>query len=124
MIKVALAVACGGAAGSLLRFLTSSWVVAHWPRQYYLATLAVNLVGCLAIGFLSAWLLTRTDLPLALRTGITVGVLGGLTTFSSFSLEVLRLAENGQLSTAAGYLLASVMGGLGAAWVGMSLARL
>lgn len=124
MIKVALAVAVGGAAGSVLRFLTSSWVVAHWPRQYYLATLAVNLAGCLAIGFLSAWFLTRTDIPLVLRAGLTMGVLGGLTTFSSFSLEVLRLVENGQPGTAIGYLLASLIGGLGAAWLGMSLARL
>lgn len=124
MIKVALAVAVGGAAGSVLRFLTSAWVVAHWPRYYYLATLAVNLAGCLAIGFLSAWFLTRTDIPLVLRAGLTMGVLGGLTTFSSFSLEVLRLVENGQPGTAIGYLLASLIGGLGAAWLGMSLARL
>ena len=124
MIKVAIAVALGGAAGSLLRFLTSAWVVANWPRHYYLATLTVNLVGCLAIGFLSAWFLLRSDIPLVLRTGLTVGVLGGLTTFSSFSLEVLRLLENGQHGLAISYLLGSVLGGLGAAWLGMSLARL
>ena len=47
-----LLVALGGAAGSLLRFLTSAWVVANWPRHYYLATLTVNLIGCLAIGYL------------------------------------------------------------------------
>ena len=124
MIKVAIAVALGGAAGSLLRFLTSAWVVANWPRHYYLATLTVNLIGCLAIGFLSAWFLLRSDIPLVLRTGVTVGVLGGLTTFSSFSLEVLRLLESGQHGLAISYLLSSVLGGLGAAWLGMSLARL
>lgn len=124
MIKVAIAVALGGAAGSLLRFLTSTWVVANWPRHYYLATLAVNLIGCLAIGFLSACFLLRSDIPLVLRTGLTVGVLGGLTTFSSFSLEVLRLLESGQHGLAISYLLGSVLGGLGAAWLGMSLARL
>lgn len=124
MIKMAIAVALGGAAGSLLRFLTSNWVVANWPRHYYLATLAVNLIGCLAIGFLSAWFLLRSDIPLVLRTGLTVGVLGGLTTFSSFSLEVLRLLESGQHGLAISYLLGSVLGGLGAAWLGMSLARL
>ena len=53
-----------------------------------------------------------------------VGVLGGLTTFSSFSLEVLRLLEAGQFGVAISYLLCSVLGGLGAAWLGMSLARL
>lgn len=123
MMQVLLAVAAGGAAGSVLRFLTSTWVVAHWPRHYYLATLAVNLVGCFLIGALSAWFLTRTDLPLALRTGLITGVLGGLTTFSSFSLEALRLFENGQSGVAIAYLLSSLLGGLLAAWGGMLLVR-
>ncbi|MFT5781399.1 MAG: CrcB protein [Pseudomonas sp.] len=124
MIKVALAVAVGGALGSVARFLTSAWVVAHWPRHFYLATIAVNLLGCFLIGFISAYFLLRTDIPLVLRTGITVGVLGGLTTFSSFSLEVLRLIEAGQFGVALSYLLGSVLGGLCAAWLGMTLARL
>jgi CrcB protein len=124
MIKLVLAVAAGGAVGSVLRFLTSHAVVAHWPRHYYLATLLVNLLGCFLIGFLSAYFLLRTDIPLVLRTALTVGVLGGLTTFSSFSLEVLRLIEGGQTGVALSYLLGSVLGGLCAAWLGMSLARL
>ncbi|SIQ96058.1 fluoride efflux transporter CrcB [Aquipseudomonas alcaligenes] len=123
MMQLVLAVAAGGAAGSVLRFLTSVWVVAHWPRHYYLATLAVNLVGCFLIGVLSALFLARTDLPLALRTGLITGVLGGLTTFSSFSLEVVRLFENGQPGVAIAYLLSSLLGGLLAAWVGMLLVR-
>ena len=123
MIKVVLAVAAGGALGSCLRFWVSHWVAAQAPRHFYLATLAVNLIGCLAIGFLATWFLTRADLPLALRTGILTGVLGGLTTFSSFSLEVLRLLEQGRWGMALGYLLTSVVGGLLAAWLGMSLAR-
>lgn len=123
MIKILMAVALGGALGSCLRFLSSAWVTAHWPRHYYLATFSVNLLGCFAIGALSALFLLRTDLPLALRTGLTVGVLGGLTTFSSFSLEVLRLVESGQSGTAMAYLFGSVAGGLLAAWAGMSLVR-
>lgn len=124
MIQVAMAVAVGGALGSLLRFLVSSWVVDNWPRHFYLGTFAVNLLGCFAIGFLSAVFLLRADIPLPLRTGLTVGVLGGLTTFSSFSLEVVTLLESGQHGTAVGYLLGSVLGGLAAAWLGMTLARL
>ena len=124
MIKLVLAVAVGGALGSVLRFLTSAAVVAHWPRHFYLATLLVNIVGCFLIGFLSAYFLLRTDIPVALRTGLTDGVLGGLTTFSSFSLEVLRLIEAGQFGVALSYLLGSVLGGLCAAWLGMTLARL
>ncbi|MFG0807059.1 fluoride efflux transporter CrcB [Pseudomonas fluvialis] len=123
MIKVLLAVAAGGALGSSLRFLVSAWVVANWPRHYYLATLGVNLLGCFAIGFLATLFVLRSDLPLPLRTGLLAGVLGGLTTFSSFSLELLKLAEGGQYAVAAGYLLGSVAGGLLAAWLGMCLAR-
>lgn len=52
MIRVALAVAAGGAVGSVLRFLASSWVAGNWPRHFYLGTFAVNLVGCLLIGLL------------------------------------------------------------------------
>jgi CrcB protein len=89
-----------------------------------LATLAVNLVGCFLIGFLSTYFLLRSDVSIVLRTGVLAGVLGGLTTFSSFSLEVLRLIEAGQFGVALCYLLGSVLGGLCAAWLGMSLARL
>ena len=124
MIRVALAVAAGGAVGCVLRFLASTWVVAHWPRHYYLATLTVNMLGCLLIGILSGLFLLRTDLPLELRTGLTVGLLGGLTTFSSFSLEVLNMLEHGRIAEAMGYLLCSVIGGVLAAWMGLTLARL
>ncbi|MGX5219457.1 MULTISPECIES: fluoride efflux transporter CrcB [Pseudomonas] len=124
MIKVVAAVAAGGALGSTLRFLTSYWVQRHWPQHFYMATFSVNIIGCFLIGLLSGLFLLRTDIPLELRTGITVGVLGGLTTFSSFSLETIRLIEGGQAAIAFGYLAASLIGGLLAAWGGLSLTRL
>ncbi|WP_339463139.1 fluoride efflux transporter CrcB [Pseudomonas sp. EA_105y_Pfl2_R69] len=124
MTRVLLAVAAGGAAGCVLRFLATSWVAASWPRHYYLATLTVNMLGCLLIGLLSGLFLLRSDLPLELRTGLTVGLLGGLTTFSSFSLELLGLLEGGRTAEAMGYLLCSMVGGLLAAWLGLTLARL
>lgn len=124
MIRVALAVAVGGAAGSVMRFLVASWVADNWPRHFYLGTFAVNIIGCLLIGLLSGLFLTRTDLPLELRTGLITGVLGGFTTFSSFSLEIMKLMEGGRAPEAFGYLAFSIIGGLLAAWVGLSLARL
>lgn len=124
MIKLIAAVALGGAVGSVLRFLTSYFVVQHWPRHFYMATFSVNIIGCFLIGFLSGLFLMRTDIPLELRTGITVGLLGGLTTFSSFSFETLRLIEGGQAAVAMGYLAASIVGGLFAAWAGLTLARI
>ena len=65
-----------------------------------------------------------SDLPLELRTGLITGVLGGFTTFSSFSLEMLKLMEGGRAVEAFGYLAFSIIGGLLAAWAGLSLARL
>jgi CrcB protein len=124
MIRVALAVAVGGAAGSVMRFLVANWVAGNWPRHFYLGTFAVNIIGCLLIGLLSGLFLTRTDLPLELRTGLITGVLGGFTTFSSFSLEIMKLMEGGRAPEALGYLAFSIIGGLLAAWVGLSLARL
>ncbi|MBU0903087.1 MULTISPECIES: fluoride efflux transporter CrcB [Pseudomonas] len=124
MIRVALAVALGGAVGSVLRFLTASWVAAQWPRYFYIGTFTVNILGCLLIGLLSGLLLLRSDLPIELRSGLIIGLLGGFTTFSSFSLELLKLFESGRHNEAFAYLLCSVLGGVTAVWGGFSLARL
>lgn len=124
MIGVVIAVALGGMAGTLLRFATSNWVSANWPQHFYGATLAVNIVGCLLIGYLYGLFMLRPEIPLELRAGLLVGFLGGLTTFSSFSLDTLRLLESGQAPMAIGYALVSVLGGLLATWAGLTLTKL
>ncbi|MGH8437233.1 MAG: fluoride efflux transporter CrcB [Pseudomonas sp.] len=124
MIRVTLAVAVGGVAGTLLRFATANWITAHWPQHFNVGTLLVNIVGCLLIGYLYGLFLLRPDIPLELRAGLIVGFLGGLTTFSSFSLDTLRLLESGQLPLALGYVALSVFGGLLATWAGLSLTKL
>ncbi|MGG5870672.1 fluoride efflux transporter CrcB [Pseudomonas peli] len=124
MIGVVVAVALGGMFGTLLRFATANWVSANWPQHFYGATLAVNILGCLLIGYLYGLFLLRPELPLELRAGLIVGFLGGLTTFSSFSLDTLRLLESGQITLALGYAAVSVLGSLLATWAGLSLARL
>ncbi|MBV2206980.1 MULTISPECIES: fluoride efflux transporter CrcB [Pseudomonas] len=124
MIRMVLAVTCGGVIGTLLRFAISTWVSTQWPRQFYLATLAVNLIGCLLIGYLYATFLLRPEISPELRGALIIGFLGALTTFSSFSLDALRLLESGQIAIAFGYLASSVLGGLLAAWAGLALARL
>ena len=124
MIVLLASVAAGGAAGTLLRFATGNWINANWPQHFYLATLLVNLIGSLVIGFLYVTFLMRPDIPLPVRAGLVVGVLGGLTTFSSFSLDSLRLLESGQLPVALGYVLLTVGGGLLACWAGMRLGQL
>ncbi|MGL4315143.1 MAG: fluoride efflux transporter CrcB [Pseudomonas sp.] len=124
MIGVVIAVALGGMAGTLLRFATGNWVSANWPQHFYGATLAVNIVGCLLIGYLYGLFMLRPEIPLELRAGLMVGFLGGLTTFSSFSLDTLRLLESGQAPMAIGYAAVSVLGGLLATWAGLTLTKL
>nr|WP_286675131.1 fluoride efflux transporter CrcB [Pseudomonas subflava] len=119
-----VAVALGGMLGTLVRYASGSWVTSHFPQHFYGATLAVNLVGCLLIGYLYGLFLMRPEVPEALRAGLMVGFLGGLTTFSSFSLDTLRLLENGQAPMAIGYVAASVLGGLLATWAGLTLTKL
>ena len=75
MIALIAAVSAGGIAGTLLRFATTNWVSAHWPRHFYLGTLAVNLVGCLLIGLLYGLFLHKPLAPVELRAGLIVGFL-------------------------------------------------
>lgn len=124
MIQTILAVSIAGIAGTLLRFAMGNWVNANWPRHFYGATLTVNLVGCLIIGLLYGWFLMRPEVPIEIRAGLIVGFVGGLTTFSSFSLDTLRLLESGQAPLALGYAAISVFGGLLATWAGLSLTKL
>ena len=124
MIALIAAVSLGGITGTLLRFATDNWINANWPRHFYSATLAVNIVGCLLIGILYGLFLTRPEVPLEVRAGLMVGFLGGLTTFSSFSLDTVRLLESGQVPLALGYAAISVFGGLLATWAGLSLTKL
>ena len=124
MIPLVLAVSAGGVAGTLLLFAAGNWVSANWPRHFYTATLAVNIVGCLLIGVLYGLFLIRPEVPVEVRAGLMVGFLGGLTTFSSFSLDTVRLLETGQAPLALGYAAISVFGGLLATWAGLSLTKL
>ena len=124
MIPLVAAVSIGGVAGTLLRFATGNWINANWPRHFYPATLAVNIVGCLLIGILYGLFLIRPEVPIEVRAGLLVGFLGGLTTFSSFSLDTVRLLESGQVPLALGYAALSVFGGLLATWAGLSLTKL
>ncbi len=123
-MRMAIAVALGGIVGTLIRLAMSMWVGGQWPRHFYFATLAVNLVGCLLIGFLYAHFLTRPEVSPELRGALIIGFLGALTTFSSFSLDSLRLLESGQVLTAFLYIGTSVIGGLLATWAGLALGRL
>lgn len=113
-----LAIALGGALGSVLRYLVSSKINQLIPINFPYGTLVVNVTGCFLIGFLSILLVERLSLSAIWRAGILIGFLGGFTTFSSFSLDTLKLYENGAwlaagmnvLSTTLLCLLATLLG--------------
>ncbi|WP_017903659.1 fluoride efflux transporter CrcB [Pseudomonas asplenii] len=124
MIRTVLAVSLAGVIGTLVRFAAGNLINANWPKHFYTATLAVNIVGCLVIGVLYGLFLLRPEVPVEIRAGLIVGFVGGLTTFSSFSLDTIRLLESGQGLVALGYAALSVFGGLLATWAGLSLTKL
>lgn len=90
-----------------------------WPW----ATLLVNLTGCALIGGLLAVLLARRPDSRWLRPFLATGVLGGYTTFSTFAVETVQLAEAGAVALAVGYVLVSVVGGVLAVVAGLTAGR-
>lgn len=117
------AIAAGGAIGAVLRYATARWVQAGLSTGFPAGTLAVNIAGSLLMGFASIWLLERSSLPPEARLFLLTGVLGGFTTFSAFSLETMMLVEERQLGQAAAYVGLSLVGCVGAAWIGMVAGR-
>lgn len=112
----------GGAIGAGLRYGLSRALPMSdggWPWP----TFAANVLGGLAMGVLAAWILRGDNSAEPLRLFVGVGVLGGFTTFSAFSLEMARMIERGQTGLAAGYALASVLLALGALFAGMTAAK-
>lgn len=118
-----LLVAAGGALGSVLRWSATA-ALARLSRDaaFPWGTLAVNLVGSCAIGFVLTLAFERSSVPPATRLFLVTGVLGGFTTFSAFSWETLVLLRDGHALAAAGYAGGSVLGGLLAAFLGVALA--
>lgn len=109
----------GGFLGSIGRYLLSGYVQ-HLMRAtgFPYGTLVVNLVGCLLIGFLSQWAGARGFLSPEARLFVFMGLLGGFTTFSTFSNETMNLWQAGASAAALTNVALHVALGLGAAWVG------
>ena len=114
--------ALGGALGALARWGLAA-ALPHSPGAWPWSTLLVNLVGCLLIGVLLAVLLARFAHSPWLRPFLAVGVLGGFTTYSTFAVDVVRLTGAGHDLLAVAYVLASVLGGVGAVVVGLVIGR-
>ena len=118
-----LLVAVGGAIGSVLRYGLGRLLMHGAPVQAFpYGTLAVNLLGCLAIGLVAEFLLLQRILAPQPRLLLQTGILGGFTTFSAFGLETVLMLRREQWLTAAIYVSTSVFGGLLAVWLGMKAA--
>lgn len=118
-----LLVMLGGALGSGGRYLTGRVMSDTLGPGFPYGTLTVNWVGCLFMGIL-AGVLARTGAAEGWRLFIGVGILGGFTTFSSFSLDTITLIERGQTGLALGYAALSLLGSLATLWAGLWVTRI
>ncbi len=122
-MKTYLAIAIGGTLGCWARYAMTNLVQAIYGRDFPYATLSINVLGAFLMGFLFIETLERLTVPPAIRAGILTGVLGGYTTFSTFEMETLLLAEQGEALKAALYVVLSVGIGFAGAFAGAYIAR-
>ena len=112
----------GGAIGAGARHLVGQVMLARLGPGFPWWTLSINIVGSLLMGLLIGWLALRGGSDAA-RLFLGVGILGGFTTFSSFSMEFWLLFERGQVAQAAAYVLGSVVVGIAACGLGLFVMR-
>jgi len=118
-----LLVAIGGGSGAMLRYLVGRWALVAFGPGFPFGTLAVNLLGGLLMGLLVGVLARVDEGGEHLRLLLGVGVLGGFTTFSAFSLEMVNMLTRGEAGVAVGYGLASVLGSMAALFIGLWIVR-
>jgi CrcB protein len=115
-----LLVALGGGAGAALRYLMGVWAASAFPAGFPWGTWIINIAGSLLLGFLISRLGGEYE---AARLLLGVGLLGGFTTFSSFSVELVAMVGRGEIILAMAYAVSSVAGGVVAALLGVYLGR-
>lgn len=124
MLKAIVLVGIGGGMGSVLRYMTCSFMTKYFPSSFPWGTLSVNVLGCLLMGVLlslgerQSWM--NNDLRLLWLTGFC----GGYTTFSTFASENIQLWQSGQILTVIAYTIASVLLGLVAVWLGLVMVKM
>lgn len=117
-----LAVFVGGALGTLAR-ATLETLVAPEPGHWPWATFSVNIIGAFLLGYFTTRLLERLPVSSYRRPLLGTGLCGGLTTFSTMQVEVVRMLEHRHFGLAAGYVAASIIAGLIAVYIATALVR-
>lgn len=121
MVKHFLFVGIGGAAGSMLRYLTHLLTARYFTGMFPLATFIANIAGCFLIGILMSLLIENNAFNHQLRLLLVTGFCGGYTTFSAFSYENMILLSNNNSLLAIGYIIASILVGMLAVWLGLNV---
>lgn len=116
-------VMAGGALGAAGRFWLGGALLRSFGDRLPWGTLAANLIGSFAVGFLAVWLQERGPAALYWRAFLIVGVLGALTTYSALMLELLLFARSQRAALALGYLALTLAAGLALVWCGARLAH-
>jgi len=118
-----MAVAVGGAIGSVMRYLVGIGAGRLFGTDFPWGTLIINITGSFVMGLFAGLFATRWNLPQAMRIFLTVGICGGYTTFSTFSLDSFYLIERGELAATAVYMIGSAVLSVGALIGAMHLVR-
>jgi CrcB protein len=114
----------GGGVGTVFRYWLSGSVYRFLSPTFPYGTLVVNVTGCFLIGVLMALFEERFAVQPLLRIFLTIGILGGFTTFSTFSYETIALLREGSLLAGLGNIISSVTGCLMATWIGSLVGKL
>jgi len=122
-MKIAATIAIFCAGGGLTRYYLSGWVYSLLGKAFPYGTFVVNVIGAYFIGLIMELGMRSTAIPDTLRLGLTIGFMGGLTTFSTFSYETFTLLEDGQLVLAFTNIMASALVCLLFTWLGIITAR-
>lgn len=123
-MQMILSIAAGGALGAVARHMVNRASLAWFGPGFPWGTLAVNVAGSFLMGAIIGWMAREGTVSQELRAFLTVGFLGALTTFSSFSLDAVTLFERGATLQAAAYVAANVILALGALVLGLAVMRM
>jgi CrcB protein len=123
MLKTILYIAIGGALGSVLRYLTTVFVSKFWSNHFPIATFITNFLGSFLIGLFTGILAKNQLEESNLKWFLITGFCGGYTTFSAFGMENYNLFQSNNSILAFGYIALSIVLGLFAVWMGLSLSK-